>query len=152
MSFRGWRDLQRQGFCSHVRSLVSPALGFYRYDKPALPELNKSFAQLHHYNRTMHRKLLGEDGHRASPVLLQYILGLGNLVLFEIAGNLRQFEFCNWQRTKWSVNHEVRQVFISMEEELRDLLPWWSQISRADLVPSYVFARGEKAVTLGGQF
>src|SRR3989344_6713814 len=58
MSFRGWRDLQRQGFCSHARSLVSPALGFYRYDKPASPELNKSFAQLHHYNRrTVHRLL-----------------------------------------------------------------------------------------------
>src|SRR3989338_2740475 len=43
MSFRGWRDLQRQGFCTHFRSLVTPNLGFYRYDKPAPAELRNTF-------------------------------------------------------------------------------------------------------------
>lgn len=146
MSFRGWRDLQRQGFCTHFRSLVTPNLGFYNYDKPAPPELEKAFAQIYQYNYHLYERLIKNQ--HASPGLLQYLLALGNLVLFEVGGNLRQFEFCNWQRTKWSVNHEVRQVFISMEKELRDLLPWWNKISRADLSPAYVFARGENPVTL----
>lgn len=146
MSFRGWRDLQRQGFCSHDRSLVSPTLGFYQYDKPAPVELNKAFMELHHSNHCLYVMLLNNQ--QTPPILLQYILGLGNLVMFEIGGNLRQFEFCNWQRTKWSVNHEVRQVFISMEKELRGLLLWWPQISRADLTPAYIFARGEKSLVL----
>ncbi len=150
MSFRGWRDLQRQGFCTHFRSLVTPNLGFYHYDKPAPLELEKSFTQIYQYNYHLYERLVQKQ--QASPVLLQYLLALGNLVLFEMAGNLRQMEFCNWQRTKWSVNHEVRQVFISMEKELRDLLPWWKQISRADTIPSYIFARGEKPLVLGAFF
>ncbi len=150
ISFRGWRDLQRQGFCTHFRSLVTPKLGFYDYDKPAPPELNDAFYKLYEYNYHLYQKLA--NNRKASPVLLQYLLALGNLVLFEIAGNLRQMEFCNWQRTKWSVNHEVRQVFIAMEKELRDLLPWWKKVSRADLIPIYVFARGEKPQLFGAVF
>ncbi len=146
MSFRGWRDLQRQGFCTHFRSLVTPNLGFYHYDKPAPPELVDTFDKLYRHNYSLYQKLINDQ--RASPLLLQYILALGNMIAFEIAGNLRQMEFCNWQRSKWSVNHEVRQVFMSMEKELRDLLPWWAQISRADVTPAYVFARGEKSVVL----
>ena len=144
MSFRGWRDLQRQGFCTHFRSLVTPNLGFYHYDKPAPSELGRAFDKLYRHNYILYQKLA--NNYQASPLLLQYILVLGNTIVFEVAGNLRQFEFCNWQRSKWSVNHEVRQVFVAMEKELPDLLPWWKQISRADLVAAYVFARGEKAI------
>src|SRR3989344_5466553 len=50
MSFRGWRDLQRQGFCTHFRSLVTPNLGFYRYYKPAPAELRNTFDKLYRYN------------------------------------------------------------------------------------------------------
>lgn len=150
MSFRGWRDLQRQSFCTHFRSLVTPDIGFYNYDKPAPPELEKTFARLYQYNYKLYQRLV--QNQQASPVLLQYLLAMGNLVLFEMAGNLRQMEFCNWQRTKWSVNHEVRQVFISMEKEIRDLLSWWNKISRANMIPSYIFARGEKSHALGTVF
>lgn len=147
MSFRGWRDLQRQGFCTHFRSLVTPHLGFYDYDKPVLLELKKAFSLLYKYNYHLYHRLRSD--HQASPILLQYLLALGNVVLFEVGGNLRQIEFCNWQRSKWSVNHEVRQVFMAMEKEIRSLLPWWAKISRADLTPAYVFARGEKPVPIG---
>ena len=150
MSFRGWRDLQRQGFSTHFRSLVTPNLGFYRYDKPAPAELRNTFDKLYRYNYFLYQKLINNQ--KVSPLLLQYILAMGNMVMFEMAGNLRQMEFCDWQRTKWSVNHEVRQVFMSMEKELRSLLPWWEKISRADLIPSYVFARGERPHALGSVF
>ncbi|MDP3697552.1 MAG: FAD-dependent thymidylate synthase [Candidatus Taylorbacteria bacterium] len=146
MSFRGWRDLERQGFCTHFRSMVTPNLGFYRYDKPAPAELSNTFDKLYRYNYFLYQKLINNQ--KASPLLLQYILALGNMVMFEIAGNLRQFEFCNWQRSKWGVNHEVRRVFVSMERELRSSLPWWVQISRADITSAYVFARGETPVVL----
>jgi hypothetical protein len=57
-------------------------------------------------------------------------------------------EFSNWQRTKYSVNHEVRQPFLGFERMLRETYPWWKDVSRADMTSGYVFARGDKAVSL----
>lgn len=143
MSFRGWRDLQRQSLSTHLRTLLTTRLGFYRYDKPAPAELHRAFERLAASNRKA-EALLADAGVPAE--LRQYVLALGNNVGFLMSANLRQWEFCNWQRTKWSVNHEVRQVFLAVERALRKRYPWWERISRADVTPRYVFARGKKPV------
>jgi hypothetical protein len=54
----------------------------------------------------------------------------------------------NWQRTKPDVNHEVRQVFLSFERRLREKYWWWKEISRADMTPGYIFARGGSNIPL----
>ena len=51
MSFRGWRDIHRQGFCTHLRTFVTPEMGFYQYDKPAPAELAKVFERIHFVNK-----------------------------------------------------------------------------------------------------
>ena len=96
-------------------------------------------------NKDIYTKLMESDVPRA---LAQYPLALGNFVGFSASGNLLQWEFCNWQRTKFSVNHEVRQIFLSIEKQLRFQYPWWSEISRADMTPAYIFARGSKGLPL----
>lgn len=139
MSFRGWRDLQRMGFCGHKRSWLSPKRGFYRYDKPTPPELARYFQQAKKEGENLYRHLMEKN---VPASMAQYPLALGFLVDFLITGNLRQFEFCNWQRSKPSVNHEVRQTFHSFESHLRRAYPWWPKISRANMTPAYIFARG----------
>ena len=137
MSFRGWRDLHRQGFSTHRRTLLKPNLGFYRYDKPHPSELSECFKDVEKHSRTFYYEL------REVPSrVTQYILPMGFKVGFIYSANLRQHEFCNWQRTKPSVNHEVRKVFLAIEKELRFIYNWWPYFSRADITPSYVFARG----------
>ncbi len=145
MSFRGWRDLHRQGLSTHQRTLLTPLLGFYRYDKPAPVELQRAFNEIAQLNMQIYRSL---SAARIPQEIIQYVLALGNRVGFVFAANLRQLEFCNWQRTKWGVNHEVRQIFIDMEHLLRKMYPWWSSISRADTTPAYIFARGDEAKIL----
>ncbi len=145
MSFRGWRDIHRQGFCTHLRTLVTPEMGFYRYDKPAPPELTDVFRKVHSLNK----QVWIEMAERGVPqVLRQYVMAMGNLVGFQIGGNLLQWEFVNWQRSKFSVNHEVRQIVLSIEAALRRDYSWWADISRADMTPAYVCARGSKGVVL----
>jgi len=46
------------------------------------------------------------------------------------------------------VNDEVRQQFLGFEHTLRAAYPWWERLSRADLTPHYIFARGSTPVTL----
>lgn len=145
MSFRGWRDLHRQGFCTHFRTLLTTHLDFYRYDKPAPPALNEAFTEVDDANRHLSRALTDKG---VPLILRQYPLALGNQIGFHVSANLREWEFCNWQRSDFSVNHEVRQVFLSIERNLRELFPWWEQVSRADTTPAYVFARGGKAIPL----
>lgn len=139
MSFRGWRDLQRQGLSTHIRTLLTPDLGFYRYDKPAPRELGEAFNLIARESKEVYAAL-GAAG--ATKMLNQYILPMGWLVGFIFGCNLRQFEFCSWQRTKPGVNHEVRQKFLQMERLVRDSHPWWETVSRADMTPAYIFARG----------
>ena len=138
MSFRGWRDLHRQGFSTHRRTLLTPELGFYVYDKPHPVELDIGFAVIEEFAREEWQRLLN------TPVFMrQYMLPIGFNVGFTFGCNARQAEFCNWQRTDYSVNHEVRQVFLAMENALRGRYKWWAQFSRADMTPKYVFARGK---------
>lgn len=137
MSFRSWRDLHRQGLSTHNRTLLTPFMGFYHYDKPAPPELNYGFKGAKENGNIAYSNLEG-----VPPILKQYVLPIGFRIGFTYFANLRQHEFCNWQRTKPSVNHEVRQAFLSIENDLRKFYPWWSFFSRADLTPAYVFARG----------
>ncbi|MBL7021840.1 FAD-dependent thymidylate synthase [Patescibacteria group bacterium] len=139
MSFRGWRDLQRMGMSTHRRGYLNPANGFYKYDKPAPDILHEQFERIHKLNK----ELFDEMTEKGVPKhLKEYPLALGTLVPFIMGSNLRQWEFCNWQRTKYSVNHEVRQFFLKFESQLRDRYPWWRDISRADVTPAYTFARG----------
>lgn len=145
MSYRSWRDLQRMGFCMHRRGYLTPELGFYKYDKPAPGVLTEAFVKIHQLNQNLYQ-LMSEKP--VPPALAQYPLAIGNLINFILSANLRQMEFCNWQRSKPSVNHEVRQIFLWMENELRKKLPWWFQISRANTTPAYVFARGDSDVPL----
>lgn len=144
MSFRGWRDLHRQSFCNHKRGYVTPHVGIYQYDKPAPQELNMALM-------AANRRCIGVFNALRdviSPVMPQYAMPLGSLISFQVGANLREWEFCNWQRSKPDVNHEVRQVFLAIEKKIRDKLPWWENISRANMTPGYVFARTEKKVPL----
>lgn len=145
MSFRGWRDLHRQGFCTHFRTYLTTLIGYYRYDKPAPIGLPLAFASQSGIDWNLEKEL----NLRSVPnSIKQYPLTLGNKVGFMISANLREWEFCNWQRTKYSVNHEVRQVFLDIEKELRKAWPGWARLSRANMTPAYVFARGSKAIPL----
>ena len=146
MSFRGWRDLQRQGFCTHLRTLVTPLIGFYRYDKPAPEELNRVFEEVHHENKKLYWDLI--DVPDMPRECLQYPLAMGNLIGYQIAANLREWEFCTWQRTKFAVNHEVRRVFLAIEQALRRAYPWWENLSRADMTPAFILARTKNGISL----
>ncbi len=145
MTFRGWRDLHRMGFCTHLRTPVTTKLGFYQYDKLAFGPLQEAFERISQEQVTL-EKVMEEKG--VPAILRQYPLSLGWNIGFTVGANLRQWEFCNWQRSKPSVNHEVRQVFLSVENYLRQLLPWWAEVSRADVTPAYAFARGMLAVPI----
>ncbi len=138
MSFRSWRDLQRHGFCTHLRTLVTPELGFYEYDKQAPSILNEVFARASRKNAALYAAMRQAS---VPDVLCQYPMAMGNHVGFLIGANLRQWEFLTWQRTKFSVNHEVRQVVLNVERALRGEYPWWRHISRADMTGSYLCAR-----------
>ncbi len=145
MSFRSWRDLQRQQYCTHYRTLVTTDFGFYSYNKPAPEEFFDACRKLWQRNVALSR-IMKERG--VPPELMQYPLAMGNLIGFSVAGNVSQMEFCNWQRTKFSVNHEVRQIFIAMETLLREVYPWWGSLSRGDITPAYIFARTQEGIPL----
>lgn len=145
MSFRGWRDLQRMGMSTHHRSRVTPLVGYYRYPKPAPSELTGAFAEAHAADADMWFRLYGLN---VPPLVCQYAMTMGELVTYTIAGNLRQSEFCNWQRSKWGVNDEVRGEFLAMEQRLRQAYNWWGRLSRADTTPHYVFARGATPIIM----
>lgn len=138
MSWRGWRDLHRMSFAAHNRTLVMPYLGFYQYDKPAPAELAAAFNRV----ETAGRELYEEAQRCGVPeFMLQYLLPMGFNIGYSFIANLREHEFCGFQRTKYDVNHEVRQSFLAHENALRVELPWWSLFSRANTTPAYVFAR-----------
>lgn len=145
MSFRSWRDLQRQQLCTHYRTHVTPNLGFYRYDKPAPQEFFEACLDVWLKNEELYIEMRSKG---VPPALMQYPLAMGNMVGFEMAGNLAEMEFCIWQRSKFSVNHEVRQIFLKMHQALAEQYPWWSDMSRADTTPAYVFARTERGIPL----
>lgn len=138
---RCWRDLQRMSFSTHLRTYLTPYLGFYQYDKPGPAQLAKDFAEVAKKGLELYEALKAKG---ASANDLQYILPIGFLLGFTYAANLRQHEFANWQRSKPDVNHSVRQTFLAIEAELRKHYPWWSSISRANTEPAFVFARGNQ--------
>ncbi len=147
MSWRGWRDLQRHVMCTHNRTRVTPWLGFYAYDKPAPVELHAAFKRIHTLNAELYRILEVN----APPQLCEYPMALGNLVGATLGSNLRQTEFLTWQRSKFDVNHEVRQIALGIDTcNQRIFCPWWSspKVSRTDRTLAYVFARGSKGVPL----
>jgi hypothetical protein len=139
MSFRGWRDLHRQSFCAHMRTYVNPKLGFYRYDKQAPLEYLNAAKELHQKNLSLYQTM--EENGEFSKEMMQYGMAMGNLIGYQMIGNWRQLEFCIWQRTKFSVNHEVRRVFLNMYEKLCAAYPQWASLCRVDKTPAYMFAR-----------
>lgn len=145
MSFRGWRDLHRQGFCAHFRTRLTPHLGFYRYDKPMPEWLRKDFEHVHKNNQNIYAAM---QGHGISEQVREYALALGNLVGFQMGGNLLQMEFVCWQRSKFSVNHEVRQIILDADSLLNDVYGFWRDLARTDRVPVYVFARTLKGIPM----
>lgn len=146
MSFRGWRDLHRQGFCTHFRTYLTPEIGFYRYDKPAPQWLDDRFHDVYVANALLYRRMRAAGISRA---MCQYPLALGNMVGFQAGGNLAQWEFVLWQRSKFSVNHEVRQVALRMDEKLREAYTFWESIARTDRTPAYLFARTSEGIPYG---
>lgn len=144
MSFRSWRDLQRMGFCTHKRGWVTPNLGMYL--PPDMPqEFIEKYSELHLCERFLCDSDLTTSMY-GFRMLAQYAYMVGNFVPYIVGANLREWEFVNWQRTKWGVNEEVRKVVLRTEEFLRYEYPWWERISRADTTWEYVFARGPKAI------
>lgn len=146
MSFRGWRDLHRQGFCAHHRTYLTPIIGFYQYDKPMPKQLQEIFASVHEQDCDLYREMKRDS--LCTDEILQYPMLLGNLVGFTMTCNLRQAEFCIWQRTKFSVNHEVRKVFLAFEKMLEEKYPGWESLSRADKTPAYLFARTPEGIPM----
>lgn len=145
MSYRGWRDLQRMGLCSHKRSYMIPN-HFYDYDKLAPEEWYTARKTI----QSLYRELtLNRQRYSRVPECMQeYVLPLGFPVNYWIAGNLRQMEFVFWQRSKPDVNHEVRQEFLKMDAAMCREYPWWPNISRTNRESAYVFARGSQHVPL----
>ncbi len=144
MSFRSWRDLQRMGFCTHKRGWVTPNKGVYL--SPDMPrEFINEYARLHLEERLLFSSDITTSMARFH-MLAQYAYMMGNFVPFIVGANLREWEFVNWQRSKWGVNEEVRKVVLKAEEFLRYEYPWWKRISRADMTWEYIFARGGKAI------
>lgn len=145
MSFRGWRDLHRQSFCAHMRTYVNPILGFYRYDKQAPAEYKNAAKEIHEKNLSLYRAM--ENNGNFSKEMMQYPMAMGNLIGYTMIGNWRQIEFCIWQRTKFSVNHEVRRVFLNIHEKLNRAYPQWFGLCRVDNVHTYLFARTKIGIT-----
>jgi len=139
MSFRGWRDLHRMGFCAHRRSRVHLLSGnFYEYDKPKPEVLDQAFDMARQVARQLCLKMQDQN---VPDQLIEYVMPLGTPVFYTMSGNLRQMEFCAFQRTKSDVNHEVRQTFLNHENWIRNEYPWWARISRANIEKAYAFAR-----------
>jgi thymidylate synthase ThyX len=148
ISFRGWRDIHRHVLCTHHRTLVTPFLGFYHYPKPAPEAFHEACTALYAANQTLYAELMTKQ---VPPMLAQYVLALGNMVGFTLDANLRQFEFMDWQRTSFGVNDEVRAFCLAIEKAITQLLPWWSQVSRASKeadIAHYCFARTNTGIPL----
>lgn len=145
MSFRTWREIQRHVCSTNERTLLTPYLGFYQYDKPMPGALAEDFARLAAQARDAHDRYRGMG---VSLETLQYLLPLGFNVGATHLSNLRQMEFLCWQRSGWNVNHEARQVILSFDDDVLRRLPWWKRISRTDRTPAYRFAREAVGVAL----
>jgi hypothetical protein len=137
MSFRTWRDLHRQGFSTHWRSL----LAFKDYYVP--PDMS---AEYHSTFRS--RFVEGYDlyatariSNPEARIALQKMCMMGNKVTYKIHSNLRQLEFVVWQRTKYGAHHEVRAHARKMNEILAANTSWWSEHARVN-DHDYFFARG----------
>lgn len=135
MSFRSWRDLHRQGFCTHFRSLVAPILLYLPPD-----------VSMNYYNVAQDRFDEGKDLYYAkvdktNAIAMQKMCQMGCAVGYKAHANLRQWEFVIWQRSKQAVHHEVRTHVLKMHDLLCDKLSFWKDVSRAN-TGDYYFSRG----------
>jgi hypothetical protein len=120
-------------------------LGFYQYDKPMPEWLREEFEAANLRDRKVY-ELMKEGS--MPPQVMEYAFALGNLVGFHLGGNLAQMEFVAWQRSKFSVNHEVRQVVLDLDELLGSYYGFWHDLSRTDRTPVYIFARTAKGIPM----
>jgi thymidylate synthase ThyX len=144
-TFRSWRDIQRQGFCAHHRTLLTPLLGFYEYPKPHPTQLDVDFQSVHEQNKALFLCMQ----QRGVPVrLMEYPMALGNKVGYTVIANMLQWEFILWQRTKYSVHDGVRIDMSAIDKMFQQIMPWWNALSRTDRTPHYVFARTQNPIPL----
>lgn len=139
ISFRTFRDLQRHTQSTTSRSLVTPLNGFYKYPKPISDHLKGIFRAVARDDFKLWT-YLRDSGISAND--LEYVLAMGNNVVFEMSHNLRQHELVVKTRSKYDVNDEARSWMLDFERKVRKQYPWYAQLSRADMTPHYVFARG----------
>ncbi len=135
MSFRSWRDLHRQGFCTHFRSLVAPNFLYLP------PDISTNYYEKANSRFRECQTLYCAIADRDNVVALQKLCPMGVAVAYRAHANLRQWEFVTWQRSKQSVHHEVRTHVLQMYEKLCQALPWWKDVCRCNK-GDYFFARG----------
>ncbi len=143
MTFRGWRDLQRMGLATHRRTYHGAQFGFYEYTKPCPVRVTELFTRVEK-DFSLYPRLLGDAG--VGPASVQYAIPMGFNVGYLFSANLRQHEFCNWQRSKYDVNDEVRARFMEHDRLLMETYPWWMAFSRCaqlEFGRQYLFARSE---------
>lgn len=139
VSFRTSRDLDRHTQSTVSRSAVTPLNGFYRYPKPISSHLSSAFDVVAEADLRIWSSL---RGYGIDVKDLEYMLAMGNNVIFEMSNNLKQHELVVKTRSKYDVNDEARSWMLKFEEKVRKRYPWYAQLSRADMTPHYVFARG----------
>lgn len=144
MTFRTWRDIQRHTMAGNERTLVTPYLGFFGYEKPLNPELMPAMGKVEGQGARAYQLLAD----RVSPDRLQYVLSLGFNVGATITANLRHMEFFTWQRSGSNVNHEARSVALSCDADLLKAFSWWKYVSRTDRTQAYRLAREEPGIPL----
>lgn len=143
ISFRGHRDVKRHVVGRQDRTLLTPYLGFYAYDKFDCPLYTEMAQKVCDEGYALYEELL-QAGVPAG--VLQYVLPLGFVVAASYKLNARQAEFFCWRRSGSDVNHEVRQVALALDAALDRELAWWRGLSRTNLVSGYVFARTPEKV------
>lgn len=145
MPFKGWRDIHRQTFCTHMRTYMNPHLPFFQYTKPAYQEINTVFKDIHKKAQDCY------DRWRLAGIpesIIEYAMPMGTGVGFQIGANLRQWEFVCWQRSKRGVYDDVRTLVLDVYHALVERYPWWNKIARIDKTDQYAFARGNVAIDI----
>jgi thymidylate synthase ThyX len=135
MSFRSWRDLHRQGFCTHFRSVVAPNFLYLP------PDVSMDYYDKANGAFKACKSLYDGAVNRDNVIALQKLCPMGVGVAYRAHANLRQWEFVTWQRSKQSVHHEVRTHVLQMYELLCKEIPWWKDVCRCKK-GDYFFARG----------
>ncbi len=143
ISLRGHRDVKRHVVGRQDRTLLTPYLGFYAYNKFDCPLYTEAAQEICDEGYELYEDLLAAG---VPAGLLQYVLPLGFIVGASYTMNARQAEFFCWRRSGSDVNHEVRQIVLGLDLGLAKDLNWWADLSRTNRTSGYVFARTPEKV------